>query len=507
MLSTLYRRLAQRHGQELPPTEPAQAGMSRRQFIGRLAAAAGGLLLSESMSAAARTSPSKGKVIVIGAGFSGLTTAFELLHAGFDVTVLEARNRVGGRVISFRDFIPGRTMEGGGELIGINHTAWWAYARRFGLSMLPMTEDPNAEAPIVIDGKRLSSDEETKLWEAMQTNLSRLNDDARKVNIRAPWLTHDAAALDRRTMADWLQKLEVDAHTRRVLETNIVADNGVKLSRMSYLGMLAQVRGGGVEKYWTDSETHRCRGGNDQLATKLAAAVGQRRILLNTPVTSIVTDENTGVVKVKSAAGNVYEADFAVLTIPPTLWSKMHFEPGLPSRIRGLQMGISLKWLSAVRGRFWKKEGLGPDSLSNGPVSMTWEGTDNQPVGKGPAGLVAFCSASAALASLRRPEASRDAFLKAETDRAYPHFSENWLRGRYMAWPSDPLTRGGYCFAAPGQITRVGDGLEAGVGRLHFAGEHSSYAFPGYMEGALESGATVAKRIATLAAQNAEAAC
>jgi monoamine oxidase len=412
---------------------------------------------------------------------------------------------VGGRVLSFRDFLPGRSVEGGGELIGINHLAWWAYTRRFGLSMLPVTEDPNAEAPIVIDGKRLKPDEETKLWTALQENLNKLNDDARKVNIKAPWLTPNAAELDRRTVADWLQKLDLDAHTKRVLETNIVADNGVKLSRMSYLGMLAQVRGGGVEHYWTDSETHRCRGGNDQLATKLAAAIGRHRIHLGKPVSSIVSDDKANVIRVKTATGDVHEADFAVLTIPPTLWSKMHFEPGLPSRIKALQMGISLKWLSGVKNRFWKKEGLGPDSLSNGPISMTWEGTDNQPVGKGPACLVAFCSASAALASLRKPESSREAFLKAETERAYPGFTDNWTHGRYMAWPSDPLTKGGYCFAAPGQITRVGDGLEVGVGRLQFAGEHTSYGFPGYMEGALESGATVAKRIARLAESRATA--
>ena len=94
-------------------------------------------------------------MIVVGAGFSGLAAAFELKSAGYDVLVLEARNRVGGRVITFRDFVPGKHVEGGGELVGSNHPTWVAYADRFKLSFLDVTEEEDFDSPMVFGGKPL----------------------------------------------------------------------------------------------------------------------------------------------------------------------------------------------------------------------------------------------------------------------------------------------------------------------------------------------------------------
>src|SRR5687768_11553273 len=130
-MPNLIAQLRRRHG--------TPSGITRRDMIQRSLAAAGALLLSDRFGIPAHAAA--GRVVVIGAGFSGLAAAYELARAGYEVTVVEARNRVGGRVISFSDLVPGKNVEGGGELIGSNHPAWVAYAKQFKLEFLDVGEE------------------------------------------------------------------------------------------------------------------------------------------------------------------------------------------------------------------------------------------------------------------------------------------------------------------------------------------------------------------------------
>lgn len=127
MSRSLHARLRSRFGTPIDP-------MTRRAFLQGSIAAGTALLLSGPRALAKRANPSGKRIIVIGAGFAGLTAAYELLSAGYDVTVLEARDRVSGRVVSFGNFVPGRWVEGGGELIGSNHPLWAAYAKKLASS-------------------------------------------------------------------------------------------------------------------------------------------------------------------------------------------------------------------------------------------------------------------------------------------------------------------------------------------------------------------------------------
>ena len=188
--------------------------------------------------------------------------------------MVEARNRVGGRVISFSDIVPGKNVEGGGELIGSNHPAWVGYAKQFKLEFLDVGEE-DAEFPIVLNGKRLTADESEKLWEEMEAAFAPLLADAAKIDADRPWTAPNAQALDRRTIGAWIDGSSVSPTCKAGLHAMTTADNGVVTEWQSYLGNLAMWKGGGLEKYWTDSEVFRCRGGNQQLATKFVA--GDRR--------------------------------------------------------------------------------------------------------------------------------------------------------------------------------------------------------------------------------------
>jgi monoamine oxidase len=488
MARSLYARLARKY-------RPRTA-IERREFLKLTLAASAGVFLSSTPSLAqsgTRRGVGRGRrVIVIGAGFGGLACAHELIAAGYDVTLLDARNRVGGRVLSFTDMIPGRVVEGGAELIGSNHPTWVGYAKKFGLKFLDVTEDENLHAPVVLGGRTLTEKETERLWEELEAAYKTMNADARPINADQPWLSPNAQRLDARTAADWIRGLQVSDLTRKAITVELTADNGAAVARQSYLGNLTQVKGGGVERYWTDSEVYRCRGGNSRLARRLADTIGNR-LRLGVPVREVRIEGDRAIVR--DAAGNVIEADDVVLTAPPSTWHNIRFSPGLPRQLRP-QMGVNVKYLAHVKSRFWKRNKLSPDSTTDGMVSMTWEGTDNQGSDAPGAALIAFSGGPPAERARQRWARQRDAAYTEALSEIYPGYREQFVRARFMDWPSEMWTAAGYSFPAPRQVTTIGPIMYEGLGRLHFAGEHTSYKFVGYMEGALNSGVAVAKRIA-----------
>lgn len=490
MARSLFARLARRYGPRVDPEE-------RRQFLKLTLAASAGLLLSQRSLLGMALSPRRDakRIVVIGAGFAGLACAYELKAAGYDVKVVEARNRVGGRVLSLGDFVPGKNVEGGGEFIGSNHPTWVAYKDKFNLEFLDVSEDEDAEVPIVIEGRRLDTEESKKLYEEMEEALKRMDSDAEKIDADEPWKSENAAALDAKTTKAWIDALEGSPLCRAAVAIELTANNGQEVVKQSYLGNLAQVKGGGLEKYWTETEVYRCKGGNQQLAKMLAESIGPGRVLLQTPVRAVEMGKDGKPSTVKCGAGQNFECDDVVLTVPPSVWGKIEFSPKLPAVIDP-QMGLNLKYIAAVKSRFWKEKKLSPDALSDGDVSMTWDATDGQKEGD-EACLAVFAGGPAAKRCLEREDDKRKANFSSELERLFPGYGEAVSGAtRFMNWPSDPWTGGGYSFPAPGQVTTVGPLMRSGLGNLHFAGEHTCYKFVGYMEGGLNSGVSLAKRIA-----------
>src|SRR5437762_7195070 len=143
MSRSLFARLAERYG-------PKVTVEDRRAFLQATLAASAGLLLSTRAGGAVRTAMGAKRVVVIGGGFGGLACAHELKTAGYDVSVFEARDRVGGRVLSFSDLIKGKNVEGGGELVGSNHPTWVAYKEKFNLEFLDVSDEKDLVSPFII---------------------------------------------------------------------------------------------------------------------------------------------------------------------------------------------------------------------------------------------------------------------------------------------------------------------------------------------------------------------
>jgi len=152
--------------------------------------------------------------------------------------------------------------------------------------------------------------------------------------------------------------------------------------------MLASIAGGGKEAFWTESETYRCTTGIQSLAFALAGAIGEPTIQLKAPVASI--DLSGRSAKVALQLGRVLEPDAVVLTAPPSTWQELGITPALPESYR-MSTGSAIKVLCRVDRPFWTSANLEPESLSDQPVGMTWQGGEPAtPAPKGPACLTVF---------------------------------------------------------------------------------------------------------------------
>lgn len=486
MSISFYSRMKRRH-------TPKETLVSRRDFLRQMALASGALLLSNCAPGGRGGSEKSGhRIVIIGAGFAGLAAAFELKAAGYDVVLLEARERAGGRVLSFADFPPSRNVEGGAELIGSNHPTWVSYAERFGLDFLDVAADEEYDEPFLLQGRVLDPSEVEGIYEELDAAAAAMTEDARAILADLPWTSPGAAELDARSTAGWLNGLSLSDLGRYAAWTELGHNNGMAPERQSYLGNLAQVAGGGLEAYWTDSEVYRCRGGNQQLALRLAAEIGPERIHYRAPVANIAILDD--LVRVTTAGGEVFEGEEVILAVPPTVWKKITVTPAIPADLVP-QMGTSVKYLAQVRSRFWYPQGLSQYVFADAEPGLTWEATDAQ-AGDTEIVHTSFSSGEVADRMRARTPEERDQVMRAAIESVLPGYDAAFVRSRFMNWPSDEWTMGGYSFPAPGEVTTLGPRLREGLPRLHFAGEHTSYAFIGYMEGGLNSGASLARRIA-----------
>jgi monoamine oxidase len=462
------------------------------------------------------------KVAIIGGGLAGLMTGYEL-HCECDVTVFEARPRVGGRV--WTKTRSSGLVEAGGELIGYNHPLWLKLARKFGLGFSVNTSEGNYDSlkldmPFQLGGKDLSDDEADKIYRDMKRVFCQMSLEALDIKADQPWKADNADYLDAMPLSKWLDRKRYHHPlSRDALEQQFSNDAGVPTNQQSYLANLAVVAGGvlgdQLDAAFTQSETLRCANGNDSLAKQLATEIGTMggSIFTCSPVHSIRIDKDGVTLEYrdgrKSADGEecvfseadkpkIFNADYVVLAIPPSLWPaarypKISITPELPLDYY-ISMGTAVKYLSTLNDRFWIGQGLAPSATSDS-FGVTWEGTDNQiaPLGS-EVELSLFAGALPAQAALKEwnsgGQASVDKFYDVKIGAVYPGYVASVAGKReFMAWPDDPWTRAAYSFPAPGEVTRAGPLLHRPFNkRMFFAGEHTCFAYIGYMEGALQSG-------------------
>lgn len=466
--------------------------LTRRQLLVGAASVVGAGLVSAQAPVFAQTAGlSKPKVVVIGAGFAGLSCAYELMMAGAEVQVLEARDRVGGRVFSRTDIgTSGGTIEFGAELIGANHPHWLAYAQRFGLTMRDVSGEEDRSIPVLVNRRVLSNSAVEALYEGMAVAEDALTTACKPIDGESPW-TGAGTELDAQSVRQFLRQVDMPRDARAALDREIEADNALPTRQQSLLGLLASIKAHGEGDFWTQTEVYRCNRGNQSLALKFAEALGPDRVKLETAVMAITTRAGGGA-QVTTAAGTVIDADVAVLAVPPSLWASIRLDPAPGAEIIP-QIGVAVKHFTPLSARIWDSEGKSQYSVTDQMPAMTWDGLDAQ--GKTEAVLVGFSGGPTAARAADMGAEARNLRHATSYERVYPGISAVAGRPVFANWPRDPWTRAGYSFPAPGQITRIRGALRDGFPHLRFAGEHVSQGWPGFMEGALETGAKLGKRL------------
>jgi monoamine oxidase len=437
---------------------------------------------------------SRTAVVVIGAGLAGLAAAVTLRRAGLDATVLEADDRVGGRVQTIRaPFDDGLYAEAGGEFVDGGHQVLHDFIRQYGLTVTPI---PDGRRVIRFEGQTLCGAWGSDLGPEAARDEAALERENVKIAARVrdterPW--ESAPDLDSVSVGDWLDGLGMGRIARTYQEIWRSVDYGVIPERLSLLQYARDER---LWKGVPDLGSGRLDGGMDSLPRAMAAELGGC-VRLGATVTSIEQGADAvGVDYEQAGQPHRLRAAFAVVAIPPTALRRVAMTPLLDGEIaaayQGLAMGAVTKVLIQVRHRVWERYGLSGRAFTDGLVQATYETTAGQPGERAILTVYTADRTAEALAALS--DAERLASCRRELEPLYPGIAAEIERVVTMAWTASSRSGGAYSHFQTGELTRFGPWLAGPVGRLHLAGEHTDQ-WQATMNGALASGVRAAREI------------
>ncbi|WP_433724347.1 flavin monoamine oxidase family protein [Nocardia sp. CA-129566] len=440
-------------------------------------------------------------VVVIGAGIAGLVAARDLVRSGAEVLVLEARDRVGGRLRN--DVLPGGApIEVGGQWVGPGQHHVLALIEELGLRTFPTYTAGRHIAEVGAARSEYSGRIPTlnplALADIAQIQW-RLDRVARRVAVAEPWRADRAEDLDAQTFATWLRRTARTGDGRSFFQLITEAVFAAEPEDMSALWTAFYVgAAGGVDALINvtgGAQQDRVVGGSQRIALALAEELGDR-VVLGAVVTEIEWDAS-GVRVV--AGGRTVRAHRAVVAVPPPLVARIRFTPDLPGDrgqlVQRMPMGRVIKVNVAYDETFWRAAGLsGQANSDHRPLGTVF---DNTPPEGSPGVLVGFLEGRHADSAARLDLADRRAQVIEDLVGYFGPQARNPIAYIERDWAAEEFTRGCYgAFTAPGTLTRFGPALRTPVGPLHWAGAETATRWVGYMDGAAESGHRVAREIA-----------
>jgi monoamine oxidase len=435
-------------------------------------------------------------VVVVGAGLAGLSAARDLALGGADVLVLEARDRVGGRVeqVSVDD---GRPVQLGGEMIGRAHTAYLGLVEELGLTLdSTYTAVAGATTYDLVDGVKRSQDGfpfETAAERADYERVERLFGElAGTVDPDDPWSHPDAARLDGVSWAGWMRSVDALPSTLRAVEAGALALAAGSSERTSLLSELRKAAAVGDDGFYSYElwECFQVAEGSAEVALRMGAELGER---VRHGAVATAISVSSGGCRVTLGSGEEVRAEAVVCALPVSVLHGVTIEGVSPERLASLRaqrQAQAAKIVTVYDRSVWSD--LDANGLSEGELLLasTWPQRDGVLSGLVPPERVTWLAATADEHRLR--------VLHAELERMYGSDAARPRHSFLRMWALDPFTRGYTTHWWPGDVLRVGSLHGTHEAPFYVCGSDQWVA--GYMEGAVRTG-----RAAAAAALRSEA--
>jgi monoamine oxidase len=469
----------------------ARIATTRRELLA--AGAATGALALLPGCATARRRP---RVAIVGAGIAGLTAALVLRDAGVSATVYEASGRVGGRMhTGYAGFGPGQHVELGAEFVDSDHTTVRRLARRFRLELRDVTKlQPRGSRDVYrIGGVDLPAAEVRAGLAALAPALRRDSDAAGDVTWR-----HSSATgrrFDRMTVAEWLDANVPDGPIRPLLDavfTEEYAADPVDLSALNLIWDLSERQPRRGVRFFASDERFAFADGTQALCEAVARRVGE--VELQRRMTAVAQTDRAVTLTVD---GDEIDADQVILALPFAVlrdldFAHARFDARKRKAIDELGRGRNTKLALQFDGRPWDENGTNGSIYTDAPFTTSWDASRGQP---GPTALLTgYTGGTRAIELSRNPNATPDTL--AQLENAIPGLAGHFTgHARLSALFTDPNIGLSYAYVAPGQFSTIHGYERVAQGRIHFAGEHCSVEYAGFMEGAAREGARAAREV------------
>lgn len=447
---------------------------SRREFLKKTSIIAAGAILAPAISC---SSKSDRKVIIIGAGISGLAAGYKLKQAGIPVTILEARNRIGGRIFSY-NITDNLVIELGAEWVGKSHERILELCKEFNLQLDDNTFDSDKifdNEHFKFDNWDFSPDWQSK-WDKIIADYANYTEQDKKVLDKMDWwrflMNHDIP--------------ERDLKIREYLDST---DFGESIRFVSAYAALAEY----AESSEKNEMDFKIKGGNSMLPNKIAEAIGSENILSGKKVTSV--DYSGKDVAVTLSDGSKLEGSHLICTTPTFAVNKIKWNPGFtPERteaLNALQYARIIKSANLFSERFWGRDNF--DMVTDTYTHYVYHATKNQDHQQGV--LISYAVGDKADILSQMKEQAKIKRISEDLKSMNENIEGKVIKNVSYYWGEDEFSKGAYAMYGKGQWFDIMPALKKNIDdKIFFAGEHVAD-WQGFMEGAVNTGEEAAEAI------------